>query len=107
MFLKICATIAGALILSACNPQQNAATPSNTPTPPIAKVVPYDVSSQGIERTDNYYWLSMEHFFESDSHPQKPLSKDYPEIHFPYIEVEQQALWGFTYKVILDFSRSK
>ena len=56
-----------------------------------------------LEEHQDYYWVEQSYLANQKNHTQKHLSKDYPKMLFPCIDVEGTPLWGFTYKVLNDF----
>ena len=74
------------------------------------KVMPYHFNLShrpdielAYDEHSHYFWVSIDYLLEKNNHQSDYLSKDHPERQFPYIKVEDNKLWGFTYKVLSDF----
>lgn len=46
-------------IYTGCGKEEKAESPARTITPPVAKVVPHELTAHGHTRVDNYYWLNQ------------------------------------------------
>ena len=44
---------------SACSKAEKAEAPQKAPQPPIAKIIPKELTAHGHTRIDNYYWLNQ------------------------------------------------
>ena len=60
-----------------------------------------------LEEHQDYYWVDINYLSNKKNHNQKHLSKDYPNILFPCIDIHGTPLWGLTYKVLADFFKWK
>lgn len=56
-----------------------------------------------FEEHQDYYWTEIDYLKDKNNHSQRHLSKDYPDMLFPCVDVHGTPLWGFTYKVLADF----
>ena len=53
------------------------------------------------------FWVPRSFLLDSRNHRSGPILADYPERQFPYLPLEKARLWGFTYKVILEYLGGK
>ncbi|MCH2205201.1 MAG: NUDIX domain-containing protein [Lentisphaerales bacterium] len=56
-----------------------------------------------LEEHQGFSWVEIDYLTNKANHLQRHLSKDYPEMLFPCIDIKGTPLWGFTYKVLEDF----
>ena len=56
-----------------------------------------------LEEHCEFYWVDIHRLKNKELHFSKNLSKDYPEISFPCIDIQGTPLWDFSYKVLGHF----
>ena len=48
-------------------------------------------------------WQEIEHFKDTRLHKHDLVIPDYPEHNFSYVMLDDVPLWGFTYRVLMDY----
>lgn len=74
------------------------------------KVLPYHFNLESrpeiilaLDEHSEHFWVPLDYLSDQSNHQYDFLSKDHPEKLFPYINIGNSCLWGFTYKVLADF----
>lgn len=72
--------------LASCNSSK-----TNTPAPPLAKIIPHELTAHGHTRVDNYYWLNDRENTEVIAYLQ--AENDYTKSFLKHTETLQQQLF--------------
>ncbi len=74
------------------------------------KVLPFHFNLQkkpeiilALDEHSEFFWVPIDYLLDQSNHQYDYLSKDHPERQFPFVNVGDTYLWGFTYKVLSDF----
>ena len=60
-----------------------------------------------LTEIDQFHWLPVSDLLDGSKVKNGKISKQYPQISFPYFPLHGRPLWGFTYKVVLDYLQEK
>jgi hypothetical protein len=68
----------------------------------------WKVKDKGELRLDNTEmedarWQEIEHLKDMSLHKDDLVIPDYPEHNFSYVMLDGVPLWGFTYRVLMDY----
>ena len=60
-----------------------------------------------FDEIDQYHWLPCQELRDKSKVQHGKISSQHPHYSFPYYQLHDRPLWGFTYKVIMDYLGTK
>ncbi len=59
-----------------------------------------------LREHSEYFWVAKDYLLDQQNHYQKRKSKYYPQTDFWCADICGNDLWGFTYKLMMDFLKA-